>query len=250
MKNLLTNLVLLLLTIPAFSQYQVGVPVLETIYSGQYNKISDCTPNEDVNVGFDSEVVNYPTGLQVMMVITEINIPQGTLSYDEGILAAGDSLSINADNNLYTFFLASAGNFKFEIIAKGIPQIAGESYPCDLGAIVTLADCQNGYEIIPADLTEYCEVEIDVASKNLISAGGIRLFPNPSSGIFTINNLEDRALQSISIFDSMGRLISTTTQEEYLQSRNLQLANAQAGLYMVRIEMEQQIISKRVILRN
>ncbi len=99
--------------------------------------------------------------------------------------------------------------------------------------------------------TSECSFELTVESilglddNKLDSA--IAMYPNPTQSNVTISNSSNIALDKAAIYDTNGRLISTTDLSEMQQEKTIDVSNLATGVYMVQIQGENAITVKRLI---
>ena len=74
----------------------------------------------------------------------------------------------------------------------------------------------------------------------------VKLFPNPTTGAFTANY--ERGLQ-ISAYDIFGRVVYQSTDLPVSQSITVDLGLYPKGVYFVRIKLDEEIISRKIILQ-
>ncbi|AKD04962.1 IPT/TIG domain-containing protein [Pontibacter korlensis] len=88
----------------------------------------------------------------------------------------------------------------------------------------------------------------DFVVEELTPAEAIQVYPNPNSGRFTLSLLHaDFDVQSVEIFDGIGRLIHTTTvHSPQPQKLELQIRSAKPGLYTLHIKTERGMITKKI----
>jgi hypothetical protein len=88
----------------------------------------------------------------------------------------------------------------------------------------------------------------DFVVEELTPAEAVQVYPNPNSGRFTLSLLHaDFDVQSVEIFDSIGRLIHTTTVDgPRPEELELQIRSAKPGLYTLHIKSGQVMIIKKV----
>ena len=105
----------------------------------------------------------------------------------------------------------------------------------------------NGFPIILKCPTAELHVEGGTLSVPDNPLNEILIYPNPTTGNFTITFEEMDTPVSMDIFDSQGRKIRTThmIQESSLQ---IDLSNQPVGLYFLRINQGNHILTKKVIL--
>ena len=88
------------------------------------------------------------------------------------------------------------------------------------------------------------EVELE---KGGIDEGDITVAPNPTEGLFTLTLPETSSTATIDIFDLQGRKIQSINQGEQQQIQ-IDLSNETAGLYLVKINIGAEVITKKVLL--
>jgi hypothetical protein len=71
----------------------------------------------------------------------------------------------------------------------------------------------------------------------------ISVYPNPSSGIFTISGLEKYEEFTISVIDAYGRVIN-----DNINSNVLDISSSAKGIYFVKISKEKNSVIKRISL--
>ncbi len=251
MKNLFPFLFLALSPFFLNAQYQVGVPVYDAIYSGSFYRIEDCAPDEDVNIELDEGLLDFVTGLELIMLIEEINIPEGTLSSTSGELAVNDSLSFSSDTPVHPFYFSSQGNFNFSIIAKGIPQIENEAYPCNLTEFLTQVICQNGYVITPDIFFEDCTVQegIPVSTHDHSELDiSISTFPNPTNSSINIRAENSIIPNSLTLINSLGVQVLNLENVNSDRALVLDVSNLASGIYFLEIRVKDQSLVRKVLI--
>lgn len=90
-------------------------------------------------------------------------------------------------------------------------------------------------------------------TKNFESSGNdIRLYPNPNSGIFTLNyQIKDVANVDVIVEDVTGKLIYQIALDTNTNSIILHLNTVKSGIYFVKLMSGKEIISvNKVIINN
>ncbi|CAA9320657.1 MAG: hypothetical protein AVDCRST_MAG56-6941 [uncultured Cytophagales bacterium] len=80
-------------------------------------------------------------------------------------------------------------------------------------------------------------------------AGPVLLHPNPTSGIFTIVLPASLARAAVAVFDALGREVAGSAGDTSPR-RQFDLRPNGAGVYLVKIQTEQAVIVKRVVVRR
>ena len=76
---------------------------------------------------------------------------------------------------------------------------------------------------------------------------GLSIYPNPSNGLLTIETLTDYTKPEITIYDLLGRLISTVTLPEIKGKVIVDLRNQPEGEYILRFKADGFDLAKRII---
>lgn len=79
-----------------------------------------------------------------------------------------------------------------------------------------------------------CSATLSVADSNYLEAG-IRVYPNPSSGVFTLKKIKDIALQRAEIFDINGRTIKTIDLSRMQNETVIDITNVASGVYFLSV---------------
>ena len=69
------------------------------------------------------------------------------------------------------------------------------------------------------------------------------VFPNPSSGIFTVN-VPDQTYIQASVFDALGKLVATSSE---IGTFNLDLSDMPVGIYTLRLDTESGTVTKKLV---
>lgn len=150
-----------------------------------------------------------------------------------------DTLSIPASLELFAGFIG------FRIIIEGTPQIAGETYLCDLGYMFTTG---NDWGMIISENTgASCTVSQFNQLNQRFNESGINVFPNPFSQN-TIIEIEDYRGDTYDciIYDLQGKKVSTKSN---ISSRQFTIDGKGLiqGTYIVKLYLKEHTISKRIV---
>jgi hypothetical protein len=178
-------------TVTTCGSYQFGSDLLTQ--SGNYQNIFQ------TNIGCDS-TVNLTLTI-IPDVTTSITLSAGTLT-----ATGGDS---------YQWFNCATG-----AIIPGATNATFTPQETGLyGVIAYLGDC--------SDSTEVC-FEVSSVGLNEVSINRIQIYPNPTSGQFTIANANGSALM---IYDVSGKLVYNQLLNDEVSTINL--SNFDAGVYVI-----------------
>jgi len=91
-----------------------------------------------------------------------------------------------------------------------------------------------------------------VGTNNVFGVEKFNLYPNPTSGLFTIDlELDNTRDVQIEIFNSIGQIIYSSSEEKVdAKQYSLDLSDKAAGIYQVRIRVDDKYLTKKVIVNN
>jgi hypothetical protein len=91
------------------------------------------------------------------------------------------------------------------------------------------------------------EINITAASNPIIKQQGIKIYPNPNTGSFTVETNEAKGNLSIEIYDAIGQIVHKLETFQSSTTLNLKLAE---GIYLVRVMNESEVYLERVVIRR
>ena len=160
------------------------------------------------------------------------------------LLSNGNTLICSATIG-YLFEVTGTGEIVWEYIvplrmgnpvAQGVQLLSNENltwrahrYPADFAGFTGRDLSAKGFIELSPD-TAFCDLTSAVS--NIWTSFDISVFPNPVSELLTVN-WEDNAIQSIQLFDHLGRMMLTTHGEG--GRIVLDLEHLETGLYWLRV---------------
>jgi hypothetical protein len=97
-----------------------------------------------------------------------------------------------------------------------------------------------------SDSSNHVAESVELGVKGVKELEGVRLFPNPTSGEFTINN-EQLTMNNVEVFDVYGRKLSSHHLIISSSHHKINISHLQAGIYFIKITTEKGIIIKKVV---
>jgi lysyl endopeptidase len=85
------------------------------------------------------------------------------------------------------------------------------------------------------------------AIRRMVAPGEILIFPNPTSGLFTIKADINEKFQSTSIFNLAGSRISFSTTNISPWEEEIDLGGASAGMYIIKVQSGQKLWTKKIL---
>jgi len=76
-----------------------------------------------------------------------------------------------------------------------------------------------------------------------LSASGISIYPNPTSGKLTIDNGE-LTIQSIEITDITGKVVKSFSN---FQNSEIDLSNLNSGIYFIKLQTDKQVFTTKIV---
>jgi hypothetical protein len=170
----------------------------------------------------------------------------------EGIL---DSIVIIEPDTIGTIFLHDGSGNTTITVSGGI---SSYSYLWNDGATTNVPGVNYGcllreseflYEITITDFngcvkTDSSMMFCDWSSIKELS-NNLSIYPNPTSGSIYVDLLDNSQINSVTIFDALGKQVLSATIENHSQ---IDLSNFQKGLYYIRIDTDKGIITRKITL--
>lgn len=191
------------ITLPTYVEGQYENDTVYTYYGSLQS-----TGKGSVELG-GSIVSGFITGVDFKIVVDSTN--QGAspthAAYRDSLgtlvpIYQGDTLDLPASFQLY------AGDIGFHIIIEGTPQIAGETYLCDLGYMFS-TDTDWGM-LITENTQDSCLVDQFNGLNEYIENPHIKVFPNPfkQNTTIEIKNYSSESYDCI-LYDFLGKKVKT-----------------------------------------
>lgn len=95
--------------------------------------------------------------------------------------------------------------------------------------------------------TRTIEVFCPNLSNDVFSDDSIKITPNPSEGVFTINSNLILGKVVIKVIDMQGRIILEKTEPNFSYEKTIDLLNYQSGIYIIKIEGAEFSYSQKII---
>jgi len=177
----------------------------------------------------------------------EINNGNSSSATAAGTLSAGTSTQIFSNEVLHTSPILSSNFATFDWTAP----TSGTVYLYSTGLGVNDANGNNGdkqafYNLVltPASLS---------ISETVLKSENVKIYPNPSKDNAIVNyTLSNQTHISINITDLNGKIVSTPINEEASEgaySKKLELSGLNAGTYFVKINTDDNTITKKLVIQ-
>lgn len=85
-----------------------------------------------------------------------------------------------------------------------------------------------------------------MSNQKFADANAVRVYPNPSSGLVYLSGIE-AAIQALEVFDISGKKVMTATN---FTGNNLDLAELRDGIYFIKMQTDQGILNKKIVIRK
>ena len=77
---------------------------------------------------------------------------------------------------------------------------------------------------------------------------GISIIPNPSSGVFTIHSSPLFTVNSLGIYDMLGKVLYSTTNQQQQTTNELNLSALPSGIYILQVRIEGGSINRKIVI--
>ncbi len=185
----------------------------------------------------------------------------GGLDFAVGIIPFTGTLSSENDITVFEFTeqtedaIIDNGNHTIDIevvagtdVSNLLPNIelSINAYSCNeftdfTNPVTYTVIAENGIE---QDWTITVTVAVGIAN---LSANQISIYPNPSNGIFTIQNFTNSQIQNLIITDITGKIIKQFTI--YNSQFTINISNQPAGIYFLKINSNDGIYTEKIIIQ-
>lgn len=185
-------------------QYVVGEYRNDVVYEGVYYSPGNCTWADGTDFTFDFQGLQFPTGIELALVVDAPDPPTTTLLNGWLPVNVGDSTTFTPSTTGMGISAASGpATLHFHIRAVGTPTVAGELYSCWITEGVTEALCDNTYALMTGESIIPCEVElptgiseVDHPAFSAVSANGQIVIRSELSGLLELTDVSGRMLHA------------------------------------------------------
>ena len=108
--------------------------------------------------------------------------------------------------------------------------------------VQVMANCDNGMQSAASETIHFTTIAVGI--NNYVLDAAFSVYPNPTNGQFTIYN-EQYTINSVSVYDVYGKLISTTKVED--THVTLDINTYADGVYFARILTDKGVVTKRIV---
>ena len=178
-------------------------------------------------------------------VTWELTSETGTVLYSAGPYADGvngfvDSVAFCLTNGCYTFTI-------LDVFGNGIccDDGEGEYVIRDLNGTV-YAQSDGQYQDV--NMNEFCLSE--VAVRELSRSGQLRVYPNPSAGMFQVDLSSLNEARRFVVHDAVGRVLQEGNLGALQPAMTVDLGEPPAGIYLLSILHRDGVAVRRVIVRR
>jgi hypothetical protein len=199
----------------------VGVSSGESFGNGDWEGV---TSKGDM----DATIIKYDPLLMLFVPVSNIiNVPVEAV-VDIQLTLNGTIMPNNAINQIITWNIVDAGTTGATITGNTFAAV-------NEGTAKIMATITNGTSI-NTDYTQQFYIEVNKLDITDILLPQIAIYPNPTNGIFTINNyaLGDR---NVEIFDITGKKLFTQKIADAL-NHIIDISHLHSGIYILQIDNE------------
>ena len=88
----------------------------------------------------------------------------------------------------------------------------------------------------------------NLGANDLSFAKNIKIYPNPSNGIITVDNQSNNFIQSLNIYDIIGNMVKSIQVNQKSIKSSITLQNLSAGVYFIKISSDNGLSSTKKII--
>ncbi|MFO7862542.1 MAG: T9SS type A sorting domain-containing protein, partial [Salinivirgaceae bacterium] len=138
------------------------------------------------------------------------------------VTVAGTQIDTDADGN--AVFMLEDGDYPYAVDAEGLDTPVEGSFSV-AGAAQTI------------------EVELPISSIFAINTVDFNIYPNPSNGVF---NVDVDGNATVTVMNAVGQVVESFTTSG---SKQINLDNVNTGVYFVRVQVDNKVGTKQLIIR-
>ena len=206
-----------------------------------------------------------PAGLSLNVGTGAVNLGQsqpGTYTVTNTVAAAGGCTATSATASLMVSLLPAQPTLSFQGSLLLTPAVANATYQFYLNEVAIAGATSASYQ--PAQNGSYTVVVTSAAGcasapsapvavvitgvRAALSAFTLTLYPNPTtSGYLTVTLSRRRVPARLTVFNTLGQQVLTTTLPAAASSHELDLRHLPSGVYVLRATTELGTVSRRLI---
>lgn len=252
-KGILIFVSLVFFSFAKSQEYCPGTAVSDTIYvdtisvypSFCFSELSS-TWNNLIVFKVDSVYSIYPSGLDVAIVINQMNESQGSIVNLNGMtpISQGDTLYVKKNDTYYNINLTYTDSVElsFMYIIMGSPTVYNQMHSCNYSVsnLVYAGGCgPNGYYLQGSYDTCYTCSQTAI-EKSIESE--IDIYPNPAKNKIEIEGLPTGQIE---LMDLNGRIIQI---DNFFETKtSVDISRLSSGVYLIRIKTDKGLIMRKLI---
>ncbi|MCF8256741.1 MAG: T9SS type A sorting domain-containing protein [Flavobacteriales bacterium] len=217
--------------------YLVGEYRNDVVYVGTYQSPGNCTWADGTDFTFNFQGIEFPTGIELALVVDEPDPSSTALMNGWQPVNAGDSTTFTPQTTGLGISAASGpATIHFHIRAVGTPTVEGEFYSCWIDQTVTEALCGNVYALLTGESFAPCEVELptgindtEIPTFTVLSQGGQLIVRSDVSGTLDLMDITGRVLHS-----------------QAVKRGETTVLHARSGIVIVRVSNSNETLVKKV----
>ncbi|MFM7023077.1 MAG: T9SS type A sorting domain-containing protein [Flavobacteriales bacterium] len=199
------------------------------------------TTNRGVNNTTWNLIWNKYEGISVATYQIYRGLDSTSLSY---LASVSGSNSIFTDNN------APAGDIYYQIVILGTTCTPAQGGPVPGGAAATPQVLGGSYTEIKSNINRTKDTASVVTAVLPLSKAELQLYPNPSTGNFTIAvHSGFQLMANITVCSVLGEVVYN--QDQTLSGQQqipVSLNNVATGVYVVKIQSGEEVVTKRILI--
>lgn len=242
------RLLLALLLIPTIGFGQIFIGPLtegeffnEVVYVGVYYSPGNCTWADGTDFIFDFNGLTEIDGMEYVLVIDTPVPASTTLMNGWSPIAVGDSTTFTQTTTWLGISAASnAAELHFHIRLVGTPTTVGQTHPCWIDQLQTLAICDNVWYLLVGESPIPCLVQTSIGMEEVENSISINVIDNSIK-------IESPEQGLLSILSADGKLIS---EHELKSGLTVIETKDYSGLTLVQVETGKTRFSKKILLQK
>ena len=166
------------------------------------------------------------------------NLPEPVLSLDDTDICINNTIELSASAGMNSYLWSTGENGETLILDGSVLGVGDHEY----SVTVDLGGCTGYSDTITITVNECVGIQE-------FNGAFINLYPNPNSGLFTLDVEDGSEDMLLTVLESTGRMVYTDVLSGGTTKHNIDLSHVAAGVYNVQLMLGKASITEKLFIR-
>ena len=166
------------------------------------------------------------------------NLPEPVLSLDDTDICINNTIELSASAGMNSYLWSTGENGETLILDGSVLGVGDHEY----SVTVDLGGCTGYSDTITITVNECVGIQE-------FNGAFINLYPNPNSGLFTLDVEDGSEDMLLTVLESTGRVVYTDVLSGGTTKHNIDLSHLSAGVYNVQLMLDKASITEKLFIR-